>query len=142
PEGRMNDLTVSTGVTQTFPEALQSLLDLAFDRTYLAQMSATGGAQDLPRLEGPAGNGPEPEDVAAHPLAWRRVVQLPVQPAPGADDFLLLRWQRMLTTLHAWQRRFVVVLLRTGERPDQLDAERGSRTELFFGTRSLDNRRD
>ena len=90
----------------------QRVLDFVFERIYL------GSAESFPPLE----KLREPP----RQLAWRRATRLPVHPTRGADDQLPIRWQRMLTTLHNWNRRIAIVLIRNG-----------SETALYFGTSSI-----
>jgi hypothetical protein len=94
------------------PVSAQALLDFVFERNYL---SVTSEFPTLPKLQ-----------ESPSPLGWRRVVRLPVHPTRGADDLLPIRWQRMLTTLHAWNRRLAVVLVR-----------KNNQTALYFGTSSI-----
>jgi hypothetical protein len=92
---------------------LQAVVDFVFERGYLADLASRDLIPDLPELHN------------TRPLAWRRLERLPVHPRRGADDLLPLRWQRMLTTLHTWDRRFALALVRTGKQ-----------TSLYFGTSS------
>lgn len=95
-------------------DSVRSIIDFALERTYLSALSASPAAPPLHK-----------QASAERPLAWRRVVRLPVHPIRGADEFLALRWQRMLTALHSWERRLVVLLLR-----------HNGKTSLYVGTLS------
>jgi hypothetical protein len=99
---------VSAANLEDSPEYFQAMLDFCFERTYLAE---AGEFEPLP------------SDFYPVRLAWRRVTRLPVNPSRGDDASLAPRWQRMLTTLHAWDRRLVFVLLR-----------HGGQTSLYLGT--------
>jgi hypothetical protein len=127
-----------TSAPSSSPEALRSLLDLAFDRTYLPLLTESKASKDLPPLL----TAPETSHATSqlYEFAWRRVARLPAEPALNAGAFLLPRWQRMLTTLHAWQPRFVIVLLRTAEQSSQDSIGERSSTRLFFGVRPLGSR--
>ena len=94
------------------PAHFQSMLDFCFERTYLA----AAGEFEPPPLR---------EDDRL--LAWRRVTRVPGHSTPGSGEAFPPCWQRILTTIHTLNRRFVYVLLREG-----------GQTRLYLGTASMD----
>lgn len=96
-------------------EGFRTLLDFALERGYLSDLSEVRGFPEC--------------DHDPPPVAWVRLMRLPVHPTKVEEYNLLSRWQNVLGALHAWGHRLVFLLLR----------HRGE-THVYLGATSTDGR--
>lgn len=90
-----------------------SLLEEFFEREYLNSVSDHNFAKC---------------DQKGSAVEWIQLNRLPIHPNMNADYDLLTRWQSTLSCLHAWNYKFIFLLLRSQ-----------GKTKIYLGTKS-DNR--
>lgn len=97
-----NRLKLQQGLTLEIPESLANpMVDYVLERTYLEDVS------------GQVRFACERRDAREKTsVEWIRIDRLPVPPGDNAEYDLISRWQSVLTSLHAWKKRLLFLLMR------------------------------
>lgn len=88
------------GLTLIPPDLANPMLDYVLERTYLEELSELTNFVK------------EPKDETQCHIEWIRIDRLPVPPGDNEQYDLISRWQAVLTSLHAWKKRILFLLMR------------------------------
>lgn len=89
-----------------------SLLEEFFEREYLSNVSSHSFSK---------------KPTKGSMVEWVQLDRLPIHPNQNADYDLITRWQSTLSCLHAWNYKFIFLLLRSQ-----------GKTKIYLGTKSND----
>ena len=92
---------MKTALTLLPPELANPMLDYVLERTYLENLSQQESFLEV-----------WPDSDRRNHIEWIRFDRLPVPPGDSEQYDLLTRWQAVLTSLHAWKKRMLFLLMR------------------------------